>query len=444
MRLVTPSFSLLCLLLLAATLVVGCRKDESAIPGASPFPETQALSDREMRVMYFIRDRVSDLRGLALNPDVREALVSREALGKYFVDANRNLDEEGKRSQEARTRLYRLLRMIGPSESLRELSTIIRSGSVAGLYFDTEKQLLVVGTKLSASASQQSTIAHEYVHSMQDNAFKLATFREYGKDLRYMEYGLTTLCVAEGDASVAELAYLKDLYGDSWLVALGPPEDYEALQKEMAKVPSAVQREFFFNYRECVAFVEAILRESGWDGVNQLYQRPPASTEQVMHVGKYLANDLPLNVGTSNLAPGKGWELVNETVFGEFDVYNYLYSTNVGDEDARRAAAGWGGGNVGVYGRGGGDSQDALVHIMLAWDTDADYQEFRTVYAIALKRLDYEKRSLDGSVWDWQSRREYGVALWDDARRRVEILLSTDRGAFDRVEKSLREAGASE
>ena len=91
----------------------------------------------------------------------------------------------------------------------------------------------------------------------------------------------------------------------------------------------------------------------------------PQSTEQLLHVDKFLEREpalpirLPARVRESALA-------TSET-FGELDVRNLLQAFHV--PGAARAAAGWGGGRLARYG-------DVAV-IVLRWDSAADAAEWQ-------------------------------------------------------------------
>ena len=81
-----------------------------------------------------------------------------------------------------------------------------------------------------------------------------------------------------------------------------------------------------------------------WRQVNQIYARPPVSTEQILHPTKYKAGGDPILVslpaGTSLIQ--EGWEVVMEDVFSEFLLRTYL-ETGLPRLQSIRAASGWGG-----------------------------------------------------------------------------------------------------
>ncbi len=96
----------------------------------------------------------------------------------------------------------------------------------------------------------------------------------------------------------------------------------------------------------------------------------PQTTEQLLHVDKFLerepplATRLPARIGETKLS-------TSET-FGELDVRNLLQA--VGVPNAAGVASGWGGGRLGLYLTGQGDAVAALV---LRWDTSEDAAEWR-------------------------------------------------------------------
>jgi hypothetical protein len=99
-------------------------------------------------------------------------------------------------------------------------------------------------------------------------------------------------------------------------------------------------------------------------------RRFPQTTEQLLHVDKFLEREralpvqIPANVGTARLT-------ASET-FGELDVRNLLRAYRIAD--ANVAAAGWGGGLLVLYLSPSGDYTAALV---LRWDSVADADEWR-------------------------------------------------------------------
>jgi hypothetical protein len=91
----------------------------------------------------------------------------------------------------------------------------------------------------------------------------------------------------------------------------------------------------------------------------------PQTTEQLLHVDKFLERERALPVRTPSSVGGI--RLTSSQTYGELDVRELLRAFHVPDADA--AAEGWGGGRVAVYG-------DVAV-IVLRWDTPEDAAEWQ-------------------------------------------------------------------
>jgi hypothetical protein len=407
------------------------------------FPAGEPFSAEDAARLHEIRDAVEELRGLKLNGEVAEALVSRDDLRAYYDQALERASEQSRREQDASTLAYRLLRMLGPEDNIEEVTAASRADLAIGFYLPYENRLVVIGDLAAGSLSEESTIAHEYVHALQDAEFGIAAFRADFVDVEHAEYSTTTSCVLEGDASVTQYLYLQEVYGPSWYsLYLDEFDDEtagESFETAAAAVPQAMLRYFYFSYTECADFLFDIWFEDGWEGVDRLYEVPPATTEQVLHPEKYRDGEPPLKVEAAELtrALGPGWRPQDRTVFGEFDVYNYLLTANLSDASAAFAAAGWGGGSMSVYTRGLAPDQDVVLHIALAWDTPEDYDQFEDAFDTALGLFRYDERDVAPAEWRWSSDGEYGHALWNPDSQRVDLLYSTEEAALLRALEAL-------
>jgi len=103
----------------------------------------------------------------------------------------------------------------------------------------------------------------------------------------------------------------------------------------------------------------------------------PQTTEQLLHVDKFLEREpaltvrLPSQVGVAMIRTAES--------FGELDARNLLRAFHI--RNAAAAAAGWGGGRIGLYDNGHGDDLAALA---LRWDTPEDAAEWRDAFSAYL------------------------------------------------------------
>jgi hypothetical protein len=126
-------------------------------------------------------------------------------------------------------------------------------------------------------------------------------------------------------------------------------------------VPHILRSTLVAPYIEGVGFVHEMRRRGGWRQIDRVWERPPATTEQVLHADKWQANEAPLTVASPTaLALGEGWKKDDEDTFGELG-FALTFAEWMSDADARAAASGWGGDRTAVYSKG--DQIAYAVHL---------------------------------------------------------------------------------
>jgi hypothetical protein len=182
-----------------------------------------------------------------------------------------------------------------------------------------------------------------------------------------------------------EAAYFADLWATEYLgeTAL---EEFSGTEVDPYAVGGEYQAAFMdsifslpVNYG--AVFINEIYEQGGFDALAGVYLNLPSTTEQLMHVDKYLADEVarivdPVSV-SSNL--GQAWQTVFEGALGEWKTYLLLTGSLDGDarmpeQIGRVAAAGWGGDHAQVFFRN--STQEYVVVAEWVWDTPADRTEF--------------------------------------------------------------------
>jgi hypothetical protein len=405
---------------LAATalLLAACGGDSGPpVPELTPFDP--ALADD----IHDIRDRMMEVRQLGAG-DIEEGTLERESLIQYYEEWNTWMREQDGADLEAWNVAWRLLHMMGGEDDLLDLLTAQGGTETLGFYsFSDNKLALVTEEAGNLSMSDRLTLAHEYVHSFQDARFDISKLNKLeDKDGANTNYATTVECLLEGDATFSMVLYAVEKLD---------PEQQQALLDEWERAaeggqdeeeyPPAVERYLEFPYNQCAEFVEYIFSDGGWSAVNRAYENIPVSTEQILHPEKYLAREKPSPLVLPDLsdALGAGWEQLDDSIFDEFDVYNYiLTSLEERKQDAERAAAdaadGWGGGRIAIY--SGDDGSRVLIHLKLDWDSQPDAIEFANTFlcvaGLAAGRWWEPEGELQAVRWDAGD--EYGYATWED------------------------------
>lgn len=383
-------------LLLATLLVAAACGDAapsaspsaSAPPSSAPSPTTApspsasaSAGATDVDAIYDqIEAQVLELRQLQ-PADVERQTIDEAALAaKTTEDFDKDNPPE---YVEALERLYQALGLLDPDEDLRELYLALIESQVAGFYRPDEKTLYVVSRSGTVNGADKVTFAHEYDHALQD-----ANFDVFGRfeELRdESDEALARAAVYEGDATLLmSLWAIPNLtpaeIGE--VAAAGNDPEANAI---LAATPPILTEGLMFPYTSGIAFLQPVQLSGGWAGVDELYEKLPVSTEQILHPEKYLQGEAPADVALpTDLAGGMGagWSLALEDTWGEFQTGVWLRDSGVDPEAATEAAAGWGGDRLAVLQGPDGAWATAMQFV---WDTPEDADAFEAAAGTAIK-----------------------------------------------------------
>jgi len=251
---------------------------------------------------------------------------------------------------------------------------------IAGFYDVERDRIVVPATPLrdeDEEFRQRAVVAHEVHHALQAHHFDVPDLSALPND----DARLAGLALIEGDAMVAMGAYLglehgapvrrtlrqiTDVTKDVSIEDVAHDKSNSALDRALR----LTQRRLSFPYDDGMVFVSDIYRAGGFDLVDSLYARPPASTEHILHPERYIAGDLPRNVAVPK--PAAGFRVVREGVLGELQITTLLEGC-LSAVVARQAGAGWGGDR---YAIAVNDEGRIATSWSSVWDTEDDAREF--------------------------------------------------------------------
>jgi hypothetical protein len=163
----------------------------------------------------------------------------------------------------------------------------------------------------------------------------------------------------------------------------------------------------------------------GGDGVvRELLAEPPVSTEQLLHVDRYLNRDRPLPVELP--ATAAGFTLVRDDTFGELALRALLAVYEVPHLAA--ATAGWGAGVAAVY-RGDGGAQ--AVALRVDGDSPLDASEWATAAAAYVAAAFAPAVSSPCSVASCWTAADRAIAFAADGARTALVVGPTGASAAD-------------
>ncbi len=393
----------------------------SGISGApeSGSPAPTVAGDPEHLALYqAIEDQVSALRGLPIKERLVPQILSEDQV-RTSVRQQFEAKNPPDRIAESEVTL-RALGLLGPGESLSTLYLDLMGAQVAGFYDPKARTISVVARSGAIGAVEKETFAHEFDHALQDQAFGLAGI---GTDtVGQGDRSLARLALVEGDASVLMTQWMLGNLDSAEIsdIVKGDPQ----AEAELQKAPAILRESLLFPYLQGLTFVMSAWGRDGWPAVDQLYERPPVSTEQVLHPEKYTANEVPVDVALDGSALasalGTGWTAGTADTLGEFQLRVWLAARNADAggavPGATDAAAGWGGDRFVLLRGPGGAYALALV---TAWDTDKDAEDFQAAATSAV-------RGLPGA-----STVRVTLAPQGGASHRIVVLIASDQVTLD-------------
>ena len=333
-----------------------------AAPSASAPGSAAAEPPHDPAVIESLRE-VKRVRGLPVKERVRSYRVGRDVL---LAKTKKKLAEEVPPGViELQGEGLRALELIPLDYELEDGYLKLITARVAGFYDPDEKSMFLLDDL--SIAQEQETLPHELVHALQDQSFSIGPLLDYKPGRSDQLTAIQHLI--EGDATIAglEITYGEidvdtDKLKSAFLLS-------NALSTVGASTPAILLSTLVSPYTDGSAFVQTLKAGRGWKAIDDVFQRLPASTEQVLHVDKYLQNELPLPVPKLTVAAlGAGFEIGLDDNNGELGLKLMLEQWTAAGA-AATAAEGWGGDRMIVARSGDGSDRAFAVALYTRMDS---------------------------------------------------------------------------
>lgn len=350
-------------------------------PSASAARSETAASSREPpseadaeRVVALALAHVAEVRKLAPKNPVKGVVISRDALLER-IKKDLLVDLDGALIEGTRELLFALNLTRADFDYFENL-LLLYGTQLAGFY-DPEAKEMVLLDDLGVEA-QEATLWHELVHALQDQHYDLKKLTKWSPDRGDAVSAAQSF--AEGDAMSAMMDVMLLPRGQR---ALDVSEEIiaksmaaiEALP-EVRDVPSILKRSIVAPYTDGLSFTHALRREGDWNRVDHAWEKPPETTEQLLHPEKYRANEAAEPVPVPPPPPSGPATVRYRDVLGEQTVRLVLEEW-VPLDTARKAASGWAGDRVALF----ADGDRRAVAIALRYDDETSAR--RALEAVA-------------------------------------------------------------
>jgi len=326
----------------------GVLRAQQAATAPAPAAQPKVNNTEFAATADEVLQRVSEITGLKLLTPLKKTLRSRDEIRAYVI---REMDEEKKPAERyAEARSAEAFGLLPKGFDLDNFMIDLLTEQIAGLYDPKAREFYIADW--IPPDDQRMVMAHELTHALQDQHFQIEAWEKAARPNDDAE--LAREAVLEGSAMAAMIDYL--LKGTGHSVADLPAIDPSVFAGDMSKSPKLQEAPQFlkdamiFPYFGGLTFSTAILKPAGWNGLSAVFQKPPLSTQQIMHPALYKSGQAPVPVTIPSFEKlfGPEWTKIDENVMGEFG-WKEILKQFLGEERATPLAAAWGGDGYVLY-----------------------------------------------------------------------------------------------
>jgi hypothetical protein len=222
---------------------------------------------------------------------------------------------------------------------------------IAGLYDPKAHEFYIADW--NSAEDQKAVMAHELAHALMDQHFQIDKWEQAAKPNDDGEFARSA--VLEGSALAAMVDYMLRATGRG--IREAPEINPELFIGDpmtspiFAKAPLFLQDSLLFPYVAGLSFTQKFLRANqSWGDLHKLFEKPPVSTQQILHPELYLNFTVPKLVALPDLKVivPQGWKKLDENVLGEFGIREVLKQF-LGQDRAPKLAQSWAGDRYAIF-----------------------------------------------------------------------------------------------
>jgi hypothetical protein len=375
-------------LVVVLVLSVNARGQKAAPPASLP-PPASAQSQEFLKAADEVMAEMSKLVSLPILSPLKKSIRSRQEIRAYLLQKMKEDKDADKRYADQKT--MEKFGLLPKDYPLEQVMVKVLTEQIAGLYDPDSQEFFIADW--TSPADERPVMSHELTHALQDQHFHIDKWTDAAKPNDDGE--LARDAVIEGSAMAAMLDFelggkgsIRDLDDFDPSLLLGDVDS----SPELSKAPKVIQDELLFPYLAGVRFTQHLLKAgNGWPGFYKVFDKPPASTQQIMHPELYLQGVIPAKI---DLPAAKGmmasdWKKLDENNMGEFGVQEILKQFLDKDRSATLAAR-WTGDRYAIFENQ--KNKRTLMEFRIRLASDADAARFFGAYSEILE-MKYSQRT---------------------------------------------------
>jgi hypothetical protein len=369
----------------AAAPAPGRTATPSSKSPATPNPEFLRAADEVLAQM-------SELLHLPIKQPLKKSLRSKQDIRAYLIREEQEDKDEAQRYADRKA--LEAFGLIPKDFPLDQFLLDTLTDQVAGLY-DPKAGEFYIADWIPAE-QQREVMSHELTHALEDQSFHIDPWIKGARPNDDAE--MARDAVSEGSALAAMVDYVlreqhvtvRDLPDVTQMIRTSTVAAMDQ-DSSLAKAPLYIRDGLMFPYLAGTSFSQQFLQaHAGWTDLKLLFERPPVSTQQILHPDLYLKDVAPEKVALpawKGVVPAE-WKLLEENVLGEFGLEEVLKQF-LGPDRADRLSPAWAGDRYAVF--EDPKTKDLSLVMYLALDNAEDAARFFGQYSEALE-LKYATR----------------------------------------------------
>ncbi len=343
-----------------------------------------------------IFQQMSQITGLPIKSPVKKQIVSRKEIEKYLAA---KIHEEVKPEElHAQQALLRVLGVVPGDFDLEKFLINFYTEQAAGFYDPKQKTMFIADW--SPADTQALILSHELTHALQDQSWDLQGYLEGAR--ADDDATAARQAVVEGEATVAMFQRMVGGLTVDQMPSLSDLMD-AVVHQQFDEYPTYSNAPFFFRmqatfpYVQGAGFIQAGLKGGGWKNLDQFFQHPPESTQEIFDPKRYFDRQ-PLPGIALPQPPAfegiPGMRLLHENQMGELGFYS-LVGQLISEDEAKSLSPAWAADRYLLYERSGG--KDYALVARVQWSDPKAAQQFFQDYSAILSHryseLAKDKRS---------------------------------------------------